>query len=176
MKLLITSGIAMLSLLSISCSSHLSPASSAPVYDTASARSTSSQARVLITTGRMRIRVTDVKQATLRAKSIVKEHKGYLAGIDSSDDKSAYADLTLRIPQGALVSVMDGLATLGKITSRNVQVEDVTNRWIDLQAKVKVRMDGSLVETTMGRLILGELLPKAVPFAEINKVMRAQEK
>ncbi len=42
---------------------------------------------------------------------------------------------------------------------------------VDLQAKVKVRMDGSLVETTMGRLILGELLPKAVPFAEINKVM-----
>ena len=42
---------------------------------------------------------------------------------------------------------------------------------VDLQAKVKVRMDGSLVDTTMGRLILGDLLPKSVPFAEINKVM-----
>ncbi len=42
---------------------------------------------------------------------------------------------------------------------------------IDLQAKVKVRRDSEMVETTMGRIILGELLPASVPFAEINKVM-----
>ncbi len=42
---------------------------------------------------------------------------------------------------------------------------------VDLQAKIKVRMDGSIVETTMGRVILGELLPKSIPFAEINKVL-----
>ena len=84
----------------------------------------------------MGIRVTDVKRATLRAKAIVKDHKGYLAGIDSSDDKDAHANLTLRIPKDALVAVMDGLGTLGNVTSRNVQVEDVTDQWIDLQAKV----------------------------------------
>jgi len=32
--------------------------------------------------------------------------------------------------------VMDALAALGKVTSRNVQIEDVTEQWIDLQAKV----------------------------------------
>ncbi len=42
---------------------------------------------------------------------------------------------------------------------------------VDLQAKIKVRLGGEIVETTMGRLILGELLPASVPFAEINKVM-----
>ncbi len=42
---------------------------------------------------------------------------------------------------------------------------------VDLQAKVKIRQDGELVDTTMGRIILGELLPKNVPFSEINKVM-----
>ncbi len=42
---------------------------------------------------------------------------------------------------------------------------------VDLQAKIKVRRDGEIVETTMGRIILGELLPEKVPFAEINKVM-----
>lgn len=42
---------------------------------------------------------------------------------------------------------------------------------IDLQAKVKVRRDGEIVDTTMGRIILGELVPKSVPFAEVNKVL-----
>ena len=42
---------------------------------------------------------------------------------------------------------------------------------VDLQAKIKVRMNGEIVDTTMGRIILGELLPQSVPFSEINKVM-----
>lgn len=41
----------------------------------------------------------------------------------------------------------------------------------DLQARVKVRKKGEIVDTTVGRIILGELLPKSVPFVEINKVM-----
>ena len=42
---------------------------------------------------------------------------------------------------------------------------------VHLQARVKVRRDGNLVETTMGRILLGEILPLEVPFSEINKVM-----
>ena len=42
---------------------------------------------------------------------------------------------------------------------------------VHLQAKIKVRMNGQIVDTTMGRILLGGLLPASVPFAEINKVM-----
>ncbi len=42
---------------------------------------------------------------------------------------------------------------------------------IHLQARVKVRMDGEIVDTTMGRIILGDLLPKSIPFMEVNKVL-----
>ena len=42
---------------------------------------------------------------------------------------------------------------------------------VDLQAKIKVRKNGELVETTMGRVILGEILPKSIPFSEVNKVL-----
>ena len=41
----------------------------------------------------------------------------------------------------------------------------------DLQAKVKVRKNGEMYDTTIGRTILAELLPDSVPFAEVNKVM-----
>ncbi len=42
---------------------------------------------------------------------------------------------------------------------------------IHLQAKVKVRKNGELVDTTLGRILLGELLPAAVKFEEVNKVL-----
>lgn len=43
---------------------------------------------------------------------------------------------------------------------------------VHLQAKVKVRIDGKIVDTTMGRILLGELLPDSVPFEEVNQVMK----
>ena len=43
---------------------------------------------------------------------------------------------------------------------------------VELHAKVKVRMDGRLVETTPGRVILYEIVPPEIPFDEINKVMK----
>jgi len=42
---------------------------------------------------------------------------------------------------------------------------------VDLQARIRVRMDGKLVDTTMGRVLLGELLPEKLPFSEVNKVL-----
>ncbi|MEW6219592.1 MAG: DNA-directed RNA polymerase subunit beta' [Thermodesulfobacteriota bacterium] len=46
---------------------------------------------------------------------------------------------------------------------------------VHLQARIKVRMNGELVETTVGRVLLSEILPEAVPFTEINKVMKKKE-
>ncbi|MBT8344872.1 MAG: DNA-directed RNA polymerase subunit beta' [Desulfofustis sp.] len=43
---------------------------------------------------------------------------------------------------------------------------------VDLQAKIKVRRDGKMVETTMGRVIIGELLPKSIPFEVVNQVLK----
>ncbi len=42
---------------------------------------------------------------------------------------------------------------------------------VDLQAKIHVRMDGKRVETTVGRVLLYDIVPKRLPFEAINKVM-----
>ncbi len=42
---------------------------------------------------------------------------------------------------------------------------------IDLQAKITVRMDGQRVESTTGRVLLFDIVPKRLPFESINKVM-----
>jgi DNA-directed RNA polymerase subunit beta' len=46
---------------------------------------------------------------------------------------------------------------------------------IDLHARIKVRLDGELVETTVGRVLLKDILPEEIPFRLINKVMKKSE-
>ncbi|MCS7200020.1 MAG: DNA-directed RNA polymerase subunit beta' [Caldimicrobium sp.] len=46
---------------------------------------------------------------------------------------------------------------------------------IHLQAKIKVRMEGKLVETTVGRVILSTIVPEVIPFEEYNKPLRKKE-
>ncbi len=42
---------------------------------------------------------------------------------------------------------------------------------VELQAKIWVRMDGKRIETTVGRVLLYDIVPKRLPFESINKVM-----
>jgi DNA-directed RNA polymerase subunit beta' len=42
---------------------------------------------------------------------------------------------------------------------------------LDLQAKIKVRINGERVETTTGRILLREIIPENMPFDLINRVM-----
>ncbi len=42
---------------------------------------------------------------------------------------------------------------------------------VDLHAKIRVRIDGQLVETTPGRIIVGEILPEEVPFSLVNRLL-----
>ncbi|HUJ69597.1 MAG TPA: DNA-directed RNA polymerase subunit beta', partial [Syntrophorhabdales bacterium] len=42
---------------------------------------------------------------------------------------------------------------------------------VDLHARVKVRMDGEIVATTPGRILLREVIPEVIPFSVINRIM-----
>jgi DNA-directed RNA polymerase subunit beta' len=46
---------------------------------------------------------------------------------------------------------------------------------VDLHAKIGVRINGELTETTVGRIVLYEVIPEPIPFSAINKVMNKKE-
>src|SRR5687767_15164251 len=48
-------------------------------------------------------------------------------------------------------------------------------REMEEHARIKVRIDGTLVQTTVGRVILSEVLPAGMPFAYANKLMTKKE-
>ncbi|MDG4475940.1 DNA-directed RNA polymerase subunit beta' [Thiovibrio frasassiensis] len=60
----------------------------------------------------------------------------------------------------------------GKVFSSPAEVRMAYDHGaVHLQAKIKVRRQGELVDTTVGRVLLGELLPENVPFSHVNQVM-----
>ena len=48
-------------------------------------------------------------------------------------------------------------------------------REVEEHARIKVRLSGSLVQTTVGRVLLSEILPSGLPFANANKLMTKKE-
>ncbi|WP_413936829.1 DNA-directed RNA polymerase subunit beta' [Nitrospira sp. BLG_1] len=48
-------------------------------------------------------------------------------------------------------------------------------REVEEHARIKVRLAGSLVQTTVGRVLLSEILPSGLPFANANKLMTKKE-
>ncbi len=66
-----------------------------------------------------------------------------------------------------------GIARSGRRQGKNVAEDD--SEIIDIHAKIQVRMNGSFVDTTAGRIILSEILPQGVQFSMINKEMTKKE-
>jgi len=64
----------------------------------------------------------------------------------------------------------------GKVFSSPLEVRIAYDyRQVHLQAKIRVRIAGKLLDTTVGRVLLHELLPINIPFDRINLVMKKKE-
>ncbi|MFC1577164.1 DNA-directed RNA polymerase subunit beta' [Candidatus Omnitrophota bacterium] len=69
-----------------------------------------------------------------------------------------------------LTKLKEGVKGEGKVFSdRDELMIAHQDEEVDLHAKVKIRIDGQILETSVGRVIFNSLLPKGMPFA--NKLM-----
>lgn len=89
--------------------------------------------RKLIKNGSLTIESVDVKKAAKDAEAILKKHGGYI------ENKVEGKDVTLaaRIPAQKIDLGMDELAALGRVTYRRVNVRDVMDEYIDVDAKIR---------------------------------------
>jgi DNA-directed RNA polymerase subunit beta' len=75
-----------------------------------------------------------------------------------------------------MTKALDGCRGEGKTFSGPVELRQAyDHEAVELHAVIKVRIAGAIVETTTGRALLYEDLPKEVPFELVNKVMRKKE-
>ncbi|MGK0186502.1 MAG: hypothetical protein ACI9R3_002285 [Verrucomicrobiales bacterium] len=93
-----------------------------------------------IQSGSQSVEVADFKVATESVKAVVGEQKGR---IESSSERRysagerPSADFTIRVPSASLTATADAIAELGHETYRRLKDDDVTEQWIDLEARLQ---------------------------------------
>ncbi|MCK4433388.1 MAG: DUF4349 domain-containing protein [Methanomicrobia archaeon] len=93
--------------------------------------------RKVITTSRIEIEVNDFDKAMAKINTIIENYDGYIAGSSSQiEDNYKEGWVTLRIPEEYFSNVFEELQTLGKVKSTDINREDVTRRYIDLESRL----------------------------------------
>ena len=90
--------------------------------------------RVLIKRASIRLKAEDPEAVGIAATKIASDLEGYTEESEVSKDRGLR--LTLRIPVARLDQALEQLSRLGKVKDRSVSSEDVTERAVDLEARL----------------------------------------
>ena len=121
------------------------------------------QERMVIYNGYISLETGDITGTLDRIRSLAERYGGYVAGTSRSTVGSqATADITIRIPQDKFRTSIQEIETYGKVLDERTTSEDVTERYIDLKARLK--------NLQIEEQSLSELLTKAKTVDEILRV------
>ena len=94
--------------------------------------------RKVISTGFISLEVELVPEATANVRSIAEGLGGFVEQMSASGgEERQQASITIRVPQGQFFTALDRLLELGEVWSQDVGSEDVTEEFIDLEARLK---------------------------------------
>jgi hypothetical protein len=91
--------------------------------------------RMLIWHAWLSLEVASVSKAVSRITDIASQSGGYVQSRSDSGEKRA--DMTLRVPVDALKPTMVFLESIGEVTGRGMSSEDVTEQYVDTDARLK---------------------------------------
>lgn len=106
--------------------------------------------RKVISTASISLEVESVEAAIGRARTVVEGMGGFVENLSSAIEQ--YGNMTLRVPQDQFMPAVEAIEDLGVVQNRNLGTEDVSERFIDLEARLKssLREEQSLL-SLLGR-------------------------
>ncbi len=121
--------------------------------------------RQVISQGSVSLDVEDVPSATVQVRLIAESAGGFVEQLSSQGvEERQQSTMTIRIPQPEFFNVFDRIKLLGKVLNENAGSEDVTERFIDLEARLK--------SAAREELSLLSLLERAEKVSEILTIER----
>ncbi|MGE5652822.1 MAG: DUF4349 domain-containing protein [Bacillota bacterium] len=107
-------------------------------YTVGAAPAEGSVARKVIQTGRMELEVLDYAKASDEITALAKGAGGYIESTSSrkNNEGRIYGSLTIRVPQEKFDQLLVDLSRSGKIISSDVSGRDLTEQYIDLEARL----------------------------------------
>jgi hypothetical protein len=91
--------------------------------------------RMLIWTASMSLQVWNISNAVHEVTALAEKQGGFVE--NKSDHGDTKANLTVRVPAKSFKAALSSLETLGTVTYRRVESEDVTEQYIDVEARLK---------------------------------------
>lgn len=127
--------------------------------------------RRLVRTVDLEIEVRDPEKVSAEVQGLAGRLGGYVAGVDArrQEDGTLYSRMTLRVPVERLDEALSAIKKLAvRVEREQQQVEDVTDRFIDLEARLRT------LRATEAELqaLLAESRQKARKVEEIMAVYR----
>lgn len=111
------------------------PASREAALETAAASAWPTKP-MLIRTASMRLRVEDVPAAQAKVEGIARGARGYVAASSITTEAGpTHAMITVRVPSEGLDSVIDQITALGKLLSKEIGAQEVTEEYVDLTSR-----------------------------------------
>lgn len=92
--------------------------------------------RKLRKNGSIQVVVTDLEEGTKAVESWTKQFNGYISNSYSSE---YYVSYIVRIPSASFDAAMDTFGTIGKIKSKNITADDVTEQYYDLMTRLETK-------------------------------------
>jgi hypothetical protein len=91
---------------------------------------------MLIRAASLQMRVDDVATAHEEVARIARAAQGYIAETTfNSESGPASATITIRVPSQGLDSVIDRISKLGKLLSKHISAQEVTEEYVDLSSR-----------------------------------------
>ena len=121
--------------------------------------------RQVISQASVSMEVDEVPAAVAQVRAIAESLGGFVGQLSSSGGpERQQSTMTIRVPQAEFFTALEHIKSLGKVRSENVGSEDVTERFIDLEARLRsaLREEESLLS----------LLDKANQVSEILTIER----
>jgi hypothetical protein len=130
----LTSGCASNAIYALKGGSAAAMAGEAAAPDSSGVRSD----RMLIWKAWLELEVWNVSNAVARATTVAQQQGGFVE--QKSGDEDAAASLRLRVPTAKLKAAVGALEELGTVTRRNLSSEDVTEQYVDVEARLKNKL------------------------------------
>jgi hypothetical protein len=94
--------------------------------------------RQIISQANLSLEVVAVPAVVGQVQAIAQSLGGFVEQLSSSGaEEKQFATITIRLPQAEFYTAMDRLRALGKVQSENLGSQDVTEQFIDLEARLK---------------------------------------
>ena len=89
--------------------------------------------RMVVYTASISLKVDKVESAITGLQQLTQKYKGYIASVYTGAEDGS---ITIRVPQAVFYDAVAEVETLGKVQSRNINGDDVSEKYVDLQAQL----------------------------------------